>query len=149
MPARFRFDLAPLLELRERTEDEKRCTFEQCRAALDARTSEIERAGALRVRTADELAAVSRARNVAHARFYDECLRGLDRAIECSRQRRDESARACERARDELLAARRERRAIEMLQERRLRRFEADERRREELEIDEGNARRRFARASL
>jgi flagellar biosynthesis chaperone FliJ len=48
---------------------------------------------------------------------------------------------ACKRARDDLVAASRERRVVEKLKERRLRAFLAEEARRDELELDEANAR--------
>jgi flagellar export protein FliJ len=147
MPARFHFDLQPLLELRERTEREKRETFERCRSALDECAQEFERLSALHRRNANALAESSRCGIAFEVRLYDEHLRRVDGSIERELRRRDDLQVACGRARDDVLGARRERRVIEVLKERRRRAFDAEERRRDELEIDEGNARRHERRA--
>ncbi|HET6276385.1 MAG TPA: flagellar export protein FliJ [Candidatus Cybelea sp.] len=151
MPARFRFDLQPLLESHERTEREQRETFERCRGALDECAEEHQRLAASRRRNANALAESSRSGIARDVRLYDEHLRRVDGSIECEQHRHHDLQAACERARDDLLAARRERRVIEGLKERRQRAFDAEERRRDELEIDEGNARRydRLARERL
>lgn len=151
MPARFCFDLQPLLESRERAECEKRESFARCRGELDACAQEFGRLAASRRCNAGALAESSQRGIVRDARLYDEHLRGIDRSIERELRRHDHLRMACERARDDLLVGRRERRVIEALKERRRRAFEAEERRRDELEIDEGNARRydRLARERL
>ena len=84
-------------------------------------------------------------------RFVERALRASDAgslavfdAAIAERRRRAEWAEApLETARRELIAARRDRRLVEKLRDRRLRAFEEEEARREELEIEETNARRR------
>jgi flagellar export protein FliJ len=79
--------------------------------------------------------------SAANLRLYDAHLRYLRRAIESSERCNVESAAAFARAAAELREANRERRLIEKLRERRLHEFEREEARRDELELDEANAR--------
>lgn len=130
MAPRFRFALQPLLDRRGRIEEEKQHRFDlQRRKSDDAlREGELLAAGlterALRTSDAGSLAV-------------------FDAAIAARQRRAADAESALEAAREELIAARRDRRAIEKLRDRRRRAFEEEEARREELEIDEANARRR------
>ncbi|HEY6325284.1 MAG TPA: flagellar FliJ family protein [Candidatus Cybelea sp.] len=122
--------MQPLLDRRGRIEEEKQHRFDlQRRKSDDAlREGELLAAGlterALRTSDAGSLAV-------------------FDAAIAARQRRAADAESALEAAREELIAARRDRRAIEKLRDRRRRAFEEEEARREELEIDEANARRR------
>lgn len=142
MGRQFAFGLQPLLELRARVEEEKQRDFAARRRALDASRHEIDRLVKARQRCTKELAESARARSPVDLRLRDAHLRYLERAIGAQRGRTVELSGECDRSREELIAASRERRVIEKLKERQRRLFEAEEARREELELDDGNARR-------
>jgi flagellar export protein FliJ len=130
MAARFRFALQPLLDRRGRVEEEKQHRFDLRRRERDDALREGDRLvaalteRALRTSDAGSLA------------VYDAAIAARQRRAACAES-------ALETAREELIAARRDRRAIEKLRDRRRHAFEEEEARREELEIDEANARRR------
>jgi flagellar protein FliJ len=143
MPAKFQFPLQPLLDWRKRVEEEKQRDFAACRRAVDESARELDRLAAARWQCARQLAASARRRPAADLRLRDAHLRSLDVAIDDERRRRCDHEAALGRARAELITASRERRVIERLKERQWRLFEAEEARREELELDESNARNR------
>jgi flagellar export protein FliJ len=134
MPARFHFALAPLLERRRLVEEEQqhRCAVRQRErgTSLEEMKSVV---GALRAWT------------VASCSTPAAYCADLDAAIEAQRERLVTAEASLQRARNDLIVARRERRAIETLRERRRRAFEQEEARREELDLDETNARNRRA----
>jgi flagellar protein FliJ len=138
----FAFGLQPLLDLRARVEEEKQRDFAACRRALDASRHEVERLAKARQRCTKELAESARARSAVDLRLRDAHLRYLERAVDAQRRRAVELQADCERSRQELMAASRERRVIEKLKERQRILFEAEEARREELELEDANARR-------
>jgi flagellar biosynthesis chaperone FliJ len=118
MARAFRFSLQPLLDRRAEIENEYRRQVAAARGALDEARGALERL----------MAAVA-------AKPY------LDAAIAAQLRRIAELQGGLERKRRDLVAAARERKVIEKLRERRRRAFEAEEARREELELDETNAR--------
>jgi flagellar FliJ protein len=139
--ARFVFRLQPVLDERRRKEEEKQLEFARAKAARDEHSRELDRlAGALRARgrALHECAMTGSAANL---RLYDAHLRYLERAIDSGERCHVDSTAALDRAAAELLEANRERRLIEKLKERRLHEFEREEARRDELELDEANAR--------
>jgi flagellar protein FliJ len=139
--APFVFPLQPLLDQRRRKEEEKQLAFARVKEARDANFRERERlAGAQRVcgRALHECAMTGSA---ADLRLYETHLRFLQRSVQAHERSSEESAPALARATAELLAANRDRRLIEMLKERRLQEFAREEARRDELELDEANAR--------
>jgi flagellar FliJ protein len=141
--ARFIFPLQPLLDERRRKEEEKQLAFVRVKAARDEHSRELDRlAGALRIR-GRALHECAMTGSTANLRLYDANLRYLERARQSHERRSAESVPALDRAAAELLDANRERRLIEKLKERRLQEFEREEARRDELELDEANARRR------
>ena len=89
-----------------------------------------------------QLAASVRVQPPAALRLRDAHLRSLESALDRQRGRLVELEAAYERAREELMSASRERRVIERLKERRQCAFEAEQMRREALELDDANARR-------
>jgi flagellar FliJ protein len=142
MPATFRFSLEPLLDWRARIEEEKQRDFAACRRLLAECARELERLTGVHRECARQLAASVRANRVADLRLRDAHLRCLEAANAKERVRRTELQAACDRARAELIAASGERRVVEKLKERRRREFEAEALRRDEIELDESNARR-------
>jgi flagellar export protein FliJ len=127
MPAEFRFSLQPLLDRRRRLEEEKEHAYVALWSEINTNLRDIARLNeALREGTR-----TSRASDLAY----------VDAAIAAQRHRGTQLEAALERAREALTIASRERRAIEKLLERRRSTYEADCARREEIEIDEANAR--------
>jgi len=140
--ARFVFPLQPLLDERRRKEEEKQLAFLRVKAARDERSRELDRlAGAVRAR-GRALHQCAMTGSTANLRLYDANLRYLECALQSHERGRAETAAAFDRAAGELLDANRERRLIEKLKERRLQAFEREEARRDEVELDEANARR-------
>jgi flagellar export protein FliJ len=134
MPAKFRFALASLLERRRLVEQESR---HRCAARQHEHRGLLEEmkrlTGALRACTAP-------ASNPCAAYCST-----LDAAMAAQRHRISDARASLDDARNDAISARRDLRAIEALLERRRRAFEQEEARREELELDEANARNRRA----
>jgi flagellar export protein FliJ len=130
MAGRFHFALQPLLDRRSRIEEEKQHRFALRRRERDAALRDRERIAAALT-------------ELALRRGDAGSLAVFEAAIAARQRRAAWAAAALEAARHELIAARRDRRAIEKLRDRRRTAFEEEEARREELEIDEANARRR------
>jgi flagellar export protein FliJ len=132
MPAKFRFALAPLLERRALIEQESRhrCAVRQHehRGSLEEMT---RLTGALRACTAQS--------SNPRAAYCSS----LDAAIEAQGRRISDARASLEDARNDAIAARRDLRVVEALRARRRRSFEQEEARREEVELDEANARNR------
>lgn len=139
---KFRFALQPVLDQRERIEDEKQQVVAQKRRALDEAEAELKRLNAefrentesLRRRhkslTGDELRLI-----YAHLQFIDRCT---VQQIHVVAERRV----ALDRARVDLLAASKERKVVEKLKERRKTAHDTEAARVEQNELDDGNARR-------
>ncbi len=140
MPARFVFELQALLDARERVEKQKRGAAAACGRAVEQCGAELERLTGLRRRCESALAAAAGGGGTRDARFYDAHLQLLGSNFARRQLRREELAALCERAREELAAARRDASVIENLKARRRRRFELGQARRDEHEIDEANA---------
>jgi len=118
MARAFRFSLQPLLDRKAAIENEHRGQVAAARRALDEARAALE----------GLMAAVA-------AQPY------LDGTVAAQLRRIAELQGDLERKRHDLVAAARERKVIEHLRERRRRAFEAEEAQREELELDESNAR--------
>jgi flagellar protein FliJ len=138
---KFRFTLDPVLEHRERIEQER--AGEHARALADQLTAQ---------RTFDDLATKRdelRARLVReHARFDAESLRStylhldyLDRALVAARQRVGACIAETERARRRLVDAAKDRKVLETLKERRREAFQLDAALADQRELDDQNAR--------
>ncbi len=141
MAAKFRFALQAVLDARQRVEDEKLQELAARRGALDAAARELEQIDRARDRCMSELAVSAYASAALHSRVRDTYLRRLDVAFAQESRTHTELHAAWKSACEALLAARRARRTLERLKDRRLRAFQAEEARREELELDESNAR--------
>jgi flagellar protein FliJ len=128
----FLFRLEPLLDWCKRLEEAKRREFTGRRSALEECASDVARLSS----------AHEQWRSFADLRLRDAYLSSLDRRSAALRVRSLELRGGLDAARAAYVAARRERLVVEKLRERRRRAFEAEEARREEQELDEGNARR-------
>jgi flagellar FliJ protein len=141
VPAKFEFRLEPLLEHRKSMEEKKRRDYAACRRAEDESKGEIGALADAHLRSMKRLGGAAFTQSAADLRLRDAYLRSLQNAMNREWLRCEELDFACERARDDLVAASRERRVVEKLKERRLRAFLTEEARRDELELDEANAR--------
>lgn len=141
MAARFEFRLQPLLDRRKRFEEEKQSNFAACRRAAEQCMDQLLQLSDDRRRFLKQLVETALTKPNADLRLRDAHLRCIEAAIDQTRRRREELNAACERAREELIAACRERRVIEKLKERLYRAYQSEQSRREELELDEANAR--------
>jgi flagellar protein FliJ len=143
MAAKFEFSLEPLLDRRKRVEEACQREFARRRNDFERGVRELESLRKLERRSAQALGDSARASATADLRLRDRHLASLEAAVAGEVRRCAQLEAACERARDELIAASRERRALDRLKERRLEASEAARERREELELEEANARRR------
>jgi flagellar FliJ protein len=141
MARTFHFTLEPLLEHRKRIEEAKQRELASRRRAVEACARELEQLAATRRRCLGGLGASVGDVPTSDLRLRDEYLRAIDAASVTADNRRAELEAACRNARDEFATAARNRRALETLKERRRRIFEAEAARREEMELDESNAR--------
>jgi flagellar export protein FliJ len=141
MAAQFRFTLQAVLDARQRVEDEKLQELATRRRALDGAARELEHIARARDRCMSELAASAFTSGALHFRVRDAYLRRLDVVLAQEFRAHRELLAAWKCACDALITARRARRTLEVLKDRRVRAFQAEEARREELELDESNAR--------
>ncbi|HZV77869.1 MAG TPA: flagellar export protein FliJ [Candidatus Babeliales bacterium] len=141
MPVAFRFSLEALLVRRKHLEEAKQRDFAAARRALDEERSTIEALAAARLQNMRELAGGAGGARCPDLRLRDLHLLHLDAVISAGLERSSRLEAACRQARDALLYVHRERRAVEKLKERRRRAHQAKELRREELQLDETNAR--------
>lgn len=140
--AHFTFRLEPLLDARKRVEQEKRRNLVACHSALERCLGEQRRFVATRDTGIAMLFGAVRTRPVRDLRVLDGYLRYLYAAEKTARSQETDLVKSCERARDECIVADRERRVVQTIKTRERRVFDAQEARREELEIDDANARR-------
>jgi len=139
---RFRFALQPVLEHRERVEDDRKAALAARQRELDAAQAEL---GGLneRFRAHSEmlrgehmtLSAEDLRMHYAHVAFLD---RAIDAQLGVVATRRAE----VDRARAALLEASKERKAVEKLKDRRRDAHAEEERRVEQNDLDDANARR-------
>jgi flagellar biosynthesis chaperone FliJ len=143
MAGGFVFRLQPLLDERKRVERAKQHAFALAAQALEKSSRELDRL-ALALRSGGyALHDCARYGSTAGLRTHDAHLRYLERLVASHEARNAESALALELAVQELHRANLGRRLVERLRERRLHEFEREEARRDELELQEANARRR------
>ena len=145
---KFLFQLQPVLEHRERIEDEKQQAMAVRQLALDESERELRRlndefrahSNELRARH-KELTAGELQTHYAHLQFIDRCIVAQITVVA-------ERRVAVDRARIDLLAASKDRKVVEKLKDRRRETHNVEELRVEQNELDDANA-RAYGRASL
>lgn len=139
---RFRFQLQPVLDQRQRIEDEKQMVVAAKKRAVDEAEKELRRlneefrvnADILRLNHA-KLDSEELRLTYAHLQFLDRCIVAQIKVVA-------ERRVALDKARVELLVASKDRKAVEKLKERRREAHDTEAARLDQNEIDDGNARR-------
>ena len=139
---RFAFTLKPVLEHRERLEDEKQLFMAARQRELDAAAGELSRLNAQFKQYAVRLREGHKDLNSDELRAHYAHLDYLDRAITMQRGIVAQCRQAVERARLGLLDASKDRKVIEKLKERRLQEYRTLEASAEQKELDDSNNRR-------
>lgn len=139
---RFRFALQPVLDQRQRIEDEKQMVVAQKQRSLDEAEAERRRLNEEFRVNADLLRTRHHKMNTqelvlsyAHLQFLDRCIVAQIKVVA-------ERRVALDKARVELLEASKEKKAVVKLKERRREAHDAEAMRLEQNDIDDGNARR-------
>jgi flagellar protein FliJ len=145
---KFSFVLQPVLDHRKRIEDEKQLVVAARKRALDEAEAELSRLNdefrchAAMLRDEHKKLETRELQSIyAHLQFLDRCIVAQIKIVA-------ERRIALDRARNELLAASKEKKVVEKLKERRREAFVLEEKRVEQKELDDGNA-RRHARAHV
>lgn len=145
---KFTFVLQPVLEHRERIEDEKQQVMATCQRELDGAEAELKRLNdEFRSNTA-ELRTKHQGLDADALRLYYAHLQFIDRCIVAQIQVVAERRLALDRARIDLLAASKDRKVVDKLKDRRREAHELEEMRVEQNELDDTNA-RRYSRAHV
>jgi flagellar FliJ protein len=138
---RFRFPLQPLLDHRQRIEDEKQQILARKRTALDEAERELKR-------LTEAFRLGSQSLRVRHAHFDSEELRlhyahlqFIDRCVVAQIHVVAERRVAMDRARAELLVASKDRKVVEKLRARRREAHAVQATRADQIELDDANAR--------
>jgi flagellar protein FliJ len=141
MSQKFVFRLQPVLDHRQRIEDEKKQTMAVRQRACDEAKAELDRLNL-------EFQLHSALLRAKHQEFDGETLRAhyghlhfLDRVIDAQIRVLAERRAALERARQDLVAAQKDRKVVDKLKDRRKATFVAEEMRIEQGELDDANAR--------
>ena len=140
--ARFKFALEPVLDHRERIEDEKQQILAQCQRELQAAQDELARMNA-------EFKRYSTALREDHAKLSSDELRWhyahleyLDRCMTMQQGVIHQCRAAVDRARGDLAAASKDRKVIEKLKDRRFDEYRAVQAAQEQKDLDDTNNRR-------
>jgi flagellar protein FliJ len=139
---KFRFTLQPVLDHRERIEDEKQQIVAQRKRALDDAERELRRLNDEFRSNSERLRQEHRALGAEELRVRYAHMQFLDRAIVAQIRAVAERRVNFDRARAELLAASKERKVVEKLKDRRKEAHDAEEQRVAQNEMDDQNARR-------
>ena len=137
----FTFQLQPVLEHRQRIEDEKQQQVAIRQRALDDAERELRRLNDDFREYSERLRSGHKGLTTEELRLFYAHLQFLDRNIVAQIRVVAERRVAVDRARLELLAARKERKVVEKLKEKRRLAFISEELRVEQNELDDGNAR--------
>lgn len=139
---KFAFSLQPVLDHRKRIEDEKQQTVAiRSRAHEDAK-AELQRLNDEFRACSAELRDRHRQLTIEDLRLHYAHLQYLDRAIEAQAGLVAERRAALDRARNDLIEASKDRKVVDKLKDRRRVAYVAEEMRVEQIELDDGNARR-------
>jgi flagellar export protein FliJ len=141
MLAKFQFRLQPLLDCRQRVEEEKQRQAAAVSQILAECEGELARLAAIRETCVEKIVESAYARSGWELGLRDAHLRSVDAALRARSRNCGDFRTEQRRAHDDLVAARRERRVIEALKERRYRAFTAQRELCDERELDEANAR--------
>jgi flagellar protein FliJ len=139
---KFVFSLQPVLEHRQRIEDEKQQIVAQRRRAADEAEAELTRLNDEFRESTSRLRGSHKDLGAEELRLHYAHLQFLDRTIVSQIQVVAERRVALERARTDLLHASKERKVVEKLKDRRKLAHAAEAARIEQNELDDGNARR-------
>lgn len=146
---KFKFGLTPVLEQRERVEEQKQHVFAQRQMELQAAQDELARLNGEYKRHSTTLREDHRQLSSDELRWHYAHLDFLDRAMTAQQHVVAQRMAACEAARGELVEASRERKVIEKLKARKLEQHVAYEQMIEQRELDDANARRYSRRGML
>lgn len=145
---KFNFALQPVLEHRERIEDEKQMVVATRRREVDIAEAELRRLNDEFRSNSAELRSKHQGLDADALRLYYGHLQFIDRCIVAQIQVVAERRVALDRARIDLLAASKDRKVVEKLKDRRREAHALEEMRVEQNELDDTNA-RRYSRASV
>lgn len=148
MAKRFKFPLQPVLDQRERVEEQKQQVVAQRRRSLDDAEAELASLNDQFRENSDALRSSHRGFDAEELRMHYAHLSYLDRVILAQIRVVAERRVMLDRARADLLGASRDRQVVEKLKERRHEAFVIEEMRVEQNELDDANA-RRHGRAQL
>lgn len=148
MAKRFKFSLQVVLEARKRIEEQRQQVLAERLRALDHSESELARLNTEFHDSSQRLRSGHRGFDGEGLRLHYAHLQFLDRAITAQIRVVAERRLAVDHARLELLAASKERKVVEKLKERRQEAFTLEELRVEQIELDDGNA-RRYSRVAI
>ncbi len=139
---KFRFTLQPVLEHRQRIEDDFKVALGARRRELAVAQAELDRLTERYREHSEMLRGEHRSLSAEDLRLHYAHIAFLDRAIDAQRAVVAARAATVDRARAEVLEASKERKAVEKLKERRGEAHAEEERRVEQNELDDSNARR-------
>jgi len=139
---KFSFALRPLLEHRERIEEEKQLVLADRQRELTAAQNELARLNGQFKQYAERLRSGHNALSTEELRAHYAHLEFLDRAMTMQHAVILQCRFALDRAREALLEASRDRKVIEKVKERRLQEYRALEAAAEQKALDDSNNRR-------
>lgn len=139
---KFVFTLQPVLDQRQRVEDEKQQVVAQRRRAVDDAEAELNRLNQEFRASSERLRTEHRALSSEDLRLHYAHLSFLDRTIVAQIAVVAERRVSLDRARADLLAASKERKVVEKLKDRRHEAHVAEAARLEQNALDDSNARR-------
>lgn len=148
MMRRFKFALKPVLDHRERIEDEKQQALALRMQELQKAQGELARLDAEFRRFSVRLRSEHRTLALRDLRTHYAHLEYLDRRITAQHLVIAQCRKAVDRAREEVLAASKDRKVIERLKDKRFEEHRASEAYLEQRELDDANA-RHYGRARL
>jgi flagellar FliJ protein len=143
MAKRFKFSLQPVLDQRERIEEQKQQVVAQRQRSLDDAERDLARLNAEFRQHSDIIRSNHRGLDAESLRMHYAHIQYLDRVILAQIRVVAERRVMLDRARNDLLRASRERKVVEKLKERRREAFVSEEMRIEQNELDDANARHR------
>ncbi len=134
----FKYKLEPLLSFRKREEEGKMRELALINSELVANSDEMERLKKSRQENAEKLTEISATvKEVGTLRVYDDYLKGCEMDILKALFKDEEINKRLSAKRDELVEYVRRRRSLELYRERLKERYDLNEKRKEQAELDE------------